>query len=400
VRRVRAQTGSNRRAFGYVVNLVGRNLDRMRRYLAHSAIASHWQRDTADLAEQLGQGDPSLGIRLSGGVGDYIVIARFLRDMLAATPNAAFDIYCSSPASAAWVFAQMPGFRAAYHDILFDRYIAFYDLAMRISQFVLVHGETVNWPKLRRYPALTRMVDSILRSRGDLELIIQRHPYLDNYLATLAVFRNRTRRDFLHGMAKLPYGGDRLDLPADHLCPQRLGLVGRPYVVVHNGFDPNFVITASAATKCYPHFGAVITALRQHVPGVVFIQVGSSTSIPIQEADIDLLGKTTLPEVAGLIAGASLLLDNEGGLVHVAACLGTTSCVVFGPTPSRFFGYPDNINVDPLFCGGCWWVTETWMDICARGFRTARCMTEQPPDHIAARAAPVLARRTRVLAAD
>ncbi len=48
VRRVRAQTGSNRRAFGYVVNLVGRNLDRMRRYLAHSAIASHWQRDTAD----------------------------------------------------------------------------------------------------------------------------------------------------------------------------------------------------------------------------------------------------------------------------------------------------------------------------------------------------------------
>jgi hypothetical protein len=69
--------------------------------------------------------------------------------------------------------------------------------------------------------------------------------------------------------------------------------------------------------------------------------------------------------------------------------MGRQSCVVFGPTSSRYFGYPANINVDPSFCGGCWWINETWMNHCPRGFATARCMTEQPAA-VVARAAEAL----------
>jgi ADP-heptose:LPS heptosyltransferase len=71
--------------------------------------------------------------------------------------------------------------------------------------------------------------------------------------------------------------------------------------------------------------------------------------------------------------------------VHLARCYGVTSCVVFGPTPSDYFGYPGNINVDPAFCGGCWWIEETWMDRCPRRFPEARCLTEQDPGTVAAR---------------
>jgi hypothetical protein len=398
--RIRSQTGSNRRAIVYAAALLRRNLTKLRLQSWQVIVAPRRRQQVASLAATLGRGEPSVGVRVSGGIGDCIVVARYLRDLLASTPAVAFDIYCSDPATAEWIFATVPGCRSIYHDILFERYFGFYDLALRVSQFVLVHGETLNRSKLHHHPALARCVDSIIRSRPDLETVIQRHPYMDNFLATIAVFRNATRRDFLHSMSDLDYGGDRLPLAQDRSILQTHGLSGQRYVVVHNGFDTNFVITTKAATKCYPHFGAVISALRHVAPDVQFVQVGSSTCQPISGVDLNLINQTSLQQVAGLIAGATLLIDNEGGLVHVAACVGTLSCVVFGPTPSRFFGYPANINVDPLFCGGCWWMAETWMDTCVRGFKTARCMQEQPPEAIVARIAPILARRAKALAAD
>ncbi len=39
--------------------------------------------------------------------------------------------------------------------------------------------------------------------------------------------------------------------------------------------------------------------------------------------------------------------------------------------------------IDPGFCGGCWWITQSWMNQCPRDFDTARCMTEQPPEAVA-----------------
>jgi ADP-heptose:LPS heptosyltransferase len=179
-------------------------------------------------------------------------------------------------------------------------------------------------------------------------------------------------------MAGVPYGGDGFGIHASQSGPADRPLAHVPYVTVHNGYDPNMVVSSARATKCYPHFGEVINHLRRRHPDIVFVQVGTSTSVRIDEADLCLVGSTTLPEVAGLIRGAVMHLDNEGGLVHLARAVGTICCVVFGPTSPRYFGYPANINIDPPFCGGCWWVNETWMSHCPRGFATPRCMVEQP----------------------
>jgi ADP-heptose:LPS heptosyltransferase len=167
----------------------------------------------------------------------------------------------------------------------------------------------------------------------------------------------------------------------------------RPYITINNGYDSNVVVSHQRATKCYPHFGTVINRLRQIRNDIAFVQVGTHTSEAIPEVDLNLIGRTSLAEVAGLIRGAVLHLDNEGGLVHLARCVGTKSCVVFGPTSSRYFGYPGNINIDPSFCGGCWWVNETWMNHCPRGFDTARCMTQQSPVAVADAVARFLASR-------
>lgn len=235
------------------------------------------------------------------------------------------------------------------------------------------------------------VIERLCNSRPKVEMFVERHPLMDNFLARAAVFGNATRQDFLHWMAGLSYGGNRLHLRQDADIVKRKGLRPRRFVTVHNGFDTGFVITGRRATKCYPHFGAVVAQLKAQRPDLQFVQIGSVTSEPIVECDLVLLNQTSLDEVVGLIAQAALHLDNEGGLVHVAASVGTRSTVVFGPTPSDYFGYPGNINIEPPVCGNCWWMTRSWMDVCAKGYNTPRCMTEQPPEVVAQYALEALA---------
>jgi hypothetical protein len=335
---------------------------------------------------------PYIAFALTGGLGDYIVIARFVRDLAVHAGGIHFDIFSPSPTVAAWAFGKIAGFHAAYYDILFEHVVQEYDVGIRANQSVFAYFEHARWRRLAEHPNLVQAIDSMVRFRPKLEIFIERHPWFDNFLAKTAVFANFTRRNFLHTIAGLQYGGDTLAVPRDDGVLSRLGLRSRQYVTIHNGFDTGFVISGRRATKCYPHFGSVVTHLRRQFPDLRFVQVGAATSEAVDECDLILLNKTTLDEVAGLLGGAVMHIDNEGGLVHLAACLGTRSTVVFGPTPSDYFGYPSNVNVDPPVCGNCWWMTRTWMDWCVKGYETPRCMTEQQPELVANRAAEAISR--------
>ncbi|MBJ7252120.1 MAG: hypothetical protein JHC89_12165, partial [Acetobacteraceae bacterium] len=183
-------------------------------------------------------------------------------------------------------------------------------------------------------------------------------------------------------MLGIRYGGQSLAIEADAEALRRFSLTGRDFITVHNGFDPNFIVSGGRATKCYPHFDATLAGLKAARPGLLIVQLGSTTSEAIAAADLNLIGRTSLAEAAALLRATRLHLDNEGGLVHLAACYGRRSLVVFGPTPSDYFGYSSNINVDPLRCGGCWWIEESWMDRCPRGMKQPECMFAQPPDKL------------------
>ncbi len=47
---------------------------------------------------------------------------------------------------------------------------------------------------------------------------------------------------------------------------------------------------------------------------------------------VDLAGRTSLPDVLGLVAEAELFVGNDSGLAHLANAAGTPTTVVFGPT--------------------------------------------------------------------
>jgi len=329
---------------------------------------------------------PRVAVLVAGGLGDYIVIARFLRDWHAAVEEFAFDIFASVPPLAKWVFSTLPGYRSCQPDTLFGRAKKNYDLSVSIHQSIAVDSEGTGQEKLQRFPRLARSCNQILKYSKENRVFIENQPWMDNFLARKAVFANRSRRNFLHHIAGVDFGGDRLSLPVKPVE------IPEPYITIHNGFDPGFIISGSRATKCYPHFSDVVATIKQRHPDVTVVQIGTDTSEPMAGVDRNLIGRTSLEEVAGLIMNARLHIDNEGGLVHLASCFGVKSCVVFGPTPADYFGYDRNINIPPPICGGCWWINRTWMDRCPRLFEAPICMTQQDPTRIASLVVAELAR--------
>jgi hypothetical protein len=333
----------------------------------------------------------SVMVVVSGGLGDLVIIGRFLRDLAATVEPFAFDVFTATPDLASWVFAGIPGFGGAYLDVMQDVSGSSYDIRLFLNQLAIVHYESVQWRQLKKAKRFLEVVMEMgkVRRQG-LEPYVQYHPRMDNGLARLAVYRGRSRRDFLHYMAGLEYGGDRLNIEADDTIIERLRLVGKPYITVHNGFDTNFVISGQRATKCYPHFADAVSRIKAARPDLTIIQIGTVTSDAVESVDLNLIGKTNLKEVAGLLKKSILHLDNEGGLVHLSASYGGRCLVVFGPTPSDYFGYPDNINVDPVTCGGCWWIDELWMNRCIRGHENPACVYDQPPERVATAALKAL----------
>lgn len=335
-------------------------------------------------------GRPLLAVAATGGLGDLIVMARFMRDLGTAAGPFDFAVICARPHLADWVFGAAPGFGTARFDTLAAG-IDDYDARLEINQVVVVAAGSMRRDRLDGHPRLLEALEAIGRAARPLAPYIEHQPLLDNGLGRKAVYSNRSRRDFLHHMAGVPYGGDRLDIAPEEGAAGRLLPQGRPWVTVHNGFDAQFVVSGGRATKCYPHFGEVVARLKAARPDLLLVQIGTTTAEGLPGVDLDLIGRTSLREAAALLRGAALHLDNEGGLVHLAACLGTRSLVVFGPTQSDYFGYPENVNVDPLRCGGCCWIDELWMDRCPRGLAEPECMHTIPPAEVARRALAALA---------
>ncbi len=327
---------------------------------------------------------PRIAALVTGGIGDYVVIARFLRDLAANVEPFHIDIFCSNQDAADWLFASVPGFGGAYSEFLFNsqQVVDAYTTSVRINQFIVVHTERLRWQKFRSAKKLSKVIDRIVKYRSKIEVFVQQHPYMDNFLAEKIVFSGQNRENFLHEMAGITYTGSALDFETDEGAIERFGLSGRNYITVNNGFDTDFVISGKTATKCYPHYDELIRLFKTNFPGIMVVQVGAKNSTPIKSADLNLIAKTNLREVSAILKQSQLHIDNEGGLVHIAKALSKKSCVIFGPTSPDYFAYSDNINIRPAFCGSCWWITRTWMDVCARGFDEPRCLSDQPPSHV------------------
>jgi len=105
----------------------------------------------------------------------------------------------------------------------------------------------------------------------------------------------------------------------------KFGLAG-PYAVLCPGAE-------YGPAKRWPHFAALAARLEVRV---VLLGSAKDAAAAAGVPGTNLVGQTTLDEAIDLIAGATQVVSNDSGLMHVAAALGRPLVAVFGSSsPER-----------------------------------------------------------------
>lgn len=342
-------------------------------------------------------------IRITGGIGDALIIARLIRDLQHELGNSAiFDVYFHSPKIVELFFQNIPGFREAIHTDAFEAVVPYYHFSLIANQFVLFVNKHINHRfLLSKSPKVLKIFGRVQNARKLIDKYIFAHPALDGAFADVAVKSGHRRATYLHELLGLTYGGDRLNIPLDSTVFSKYKLSPGEYITIHDGWDTKFKLVALRPTKSYPlkNWEKVVSEIKKSLPHINIVQIGGRTGSAIPKVDYNLKEKISFDESVTILSGSMLHIDTESGLVHLATALGVHSVVIFGPTNVAWFGYPQNINIAPKLCGNCWWSTDNWMDICPIGHDIPVCTSADSisPEEVARNAVMMIERRRSTL---
>jgi len=118
------------------------------------------------------------------------------------------------------------------------------------------------------------------------------------------------------------------------------------FVVIEPNSKLNYTVNRE-----YPFakWQSIVDQLKDEID---FVQVGLENKC--LNNVIDMRGKTTFREAAGIIANAELLVASEGGLTHCANAVGTKAVVIItGYQSPDMICYPENININIASHGPC-----------------------------------------------
>jgi lipopolysaccharide heptosyltransferase II len=85
-------------------------------------------------------------------------------------------------------------------------------------------------------------------------------------------------------------------------------------------------------------------------------EIGEAIAAQMSAPARMLCGRTTLPELVGVLAGMRMLVTNDSGPMHLAAALGVPVVAVFGPTDWREthpVGDGHRLVREPVHCSPC-----------------------------------------------
>lgn len=145
------------------------------------------------------------------------------------------------------------------------------------------------------------------------------------------------------------------------------------YITLNYGWDKSNG-AAQPAAKAWPleNFSELARLIKDKFPDVFVIQTGMKDSERIEHCDRYILGES-IELIKFILRDATLHVDIEGGLVHLATQLGTKCVVLFGPTPVKYYGYDVNINIVSEKCKNCYWFVADCIS-CYRGMKKPECM--------------------------
>ena len=120
----------------------------------------------------------------------------------------------------------------------------------------------------------------------------------------------------------------------------------RRFIVIEPHSKMDYTVNRS-----YPFdkWQSIVNQLKDEID---FIQIGLEAK-GLRNV-IDMRGKTTFREAAGIIANAELFVSSEGGLTHCANAVNTKAVVIItGYQSPDMICYPENININISSHGPC-----------------------------------------------
>jgi heptosyltransferase-2 len=159
------------------------------------------------------------------------------------------------------------------------------------------------------------------------------------------------------------------DLPSISPSPQTIERARS--MLSRHGIDPSTNVAGFAPGAAYGHakrwpperVAGVIARLNDR--GVACVLVGSAddrdagreieSALPSSARVVNLMGRTDLRLLAGILGRCQAFVSNDSGAMHLAAALGVPVVAIFGPTDERVTAPLGNhdILLEQVFCRPC-----------------------------------------------
>ena len=345
--------------------------------------------------EQVGKYQKADHLRIAfllyGGMGDFLIslnyiwyFKRFLND-----GSAEIDIYSKHNRDFYKVLGVEKDFvHTCYPQMNDEKVCSDYDLV--VDLLLLPEILSCNEEVVRQYaPQLLPLIEQWQECKNNNVNFFQLSPGLNGLVGMYSLAQGRKRIQQADIGNLLNISEDFKFVPAiavdEKDVLQKFGL-NKPFITLNRGVDETNKCASS--TKLYPleNFSKLVALLKKEYSDYLVVQLGVSMERCelIENVDINLVGKTTLEDVKVLLKNSVLHVDGEGGMVHLRHALtDKPSCVLFGPTDPKVFGYSNNINLRSTACPICCeWLHDRWSEYCLKTGKEPACLKALAPEKI------------------
>lgn len=302
-----------------------------------------------------------LPIISGGGIGDIIIALAWMEYVIRPL-DIPVKFYCQFPQIASyfmpWVEIGGNIRQSEYDKPLFDYYIFMSDMI------------NFKFKDLKNMPDCLKKLYYQWEKHGeDWRHYIDSNPLEANKMAHTALDLGLNRWSLSFYMVNKEYKKYHWQLTEPIDIPNK-------FITVHDGFDASGYYKFERSTKSWDIKSWIdfVKIFKRHYPDIYVVQLGGVKHRKIQGVDINFAGQLSFENSLRYLKSSLLHIDGDSGLVHARRLFNLQSIVIFGPTNVNYFGYPENVNLAPKFCGDCWWRIRDWMATCMAGHSTPACM--------------------------
>jgi len=325
------------------------------------------------LASQRQDGIVRIAFYPTGGLGDYIISAKLLEELLLLAP-CQIDVFAERLPFGQAVYGSRKCVRVLpYEGFELKRFG--YDVALEVEHFVHVKNMDDYWVQ-EQSPELYQRLAYIVSNWDSLYVDIGKQCWRERIRFERCRLLGLDRWTELRMGKAFAIADHQIYIPMDRAYQSHLQdfeLHEKGYVTINYGADVMRIGERQLKLWNPEYLAKLVVQLKSQHTDLTIVQLGGAQAEHVMGVDVYILGES-LEFTKWVLRGARLHIDCEGGLVHLATQLGTRCVVLFGPTPVHMYGYEQNINICSLECSNCMGLHEDWAYRCYKHAGEAACM--------------------------